>query len=50
MYGTIILDRDGVLNEVRKDYVKAVEELIIIKESINDDKRNSMINNFVNSE
>ena len=32
--GTIIVDRDGVLNEVRQDYVKNLKELEIIKSSI----------------
>ena len=32
--GTIILDRDGVLNEVRNGYVKNLEELVVIKSSI----------------
>lgn len=32
--GTIILDRDGVLNEVRQDYVKTLDEFVIIKSSI----------------
>ncbi len=32
--GTVILDRDGVLNEIRHDYVKNLDELVIIKSSI----------------
>ena len=33
--GTIILDRDGVLNQVRSDYVKSVNELVVVNGSMN---------------
>ena len=32
--GTIILDRDGVLNQVRSDYVKSVNELVVVNGSM----------------
>ena len=31
MFKAIFLDRDGVINEVRKDYVKNLDEFIILK-------------------
>ena len=33
-YKTIILDRDGVINKLRKDYVKSVSEIEFINRSI----------------
>ena len=33
-YKTIILDRDGVINEVNKNYIKSVAELNFISGSI----------------
>ena len=32
--GTIILDRDGVLNEVIPDYVKSIDELFVLDSSV----------------
>ena len=31
MFKTVFLDRDGVINEERKDYVKNLDEFIILK-------------------
>ena len=33
-YSTIFLDRDGVINEERKDYVKSIDEFKIIDGSL----------------
>ena len=30
----VLLDRDGVINEERKDYVKSLEELVIYNEAL----------------
>ena len=31
MFKAVFLDRDGVINEERKDYVKKINEFIILK-------------------